>query len=662
MNNYSFSITLLISLFLTEFTNTLEAVKPEKKDVWTWNTPFNPSAEVVELEKLAQNGDSRAKAEMSLRHFSGAGVAFDLKKSLSYCENNSHPVAKFVLAALHKDGWNLGKDSKKSSLLYQEALGPLNELAASQDPLSMAVLSKYYTDGLASTVKDVDKAKKLSLSSHNANCWYGTLLLAHLLIDEGGESEKDGIRMMEDCREKNLAEAITWFVNREAKTWKDNAWEPTEEWLSGVNELASLGSEHALKTIYDVSMGLAPLKDKERYIDHTRSFGILSLINSPNASAESKRWIESQFVWHYLLGLGTPKDFSRGFEIAKKHAFLGNGSCMDALRFAYETGSGVPKNYVQAYTWKLLAESRGVRNESARPYEASDYVNLVERRFKELIKAAGGMDIVVRTGLVEVAQQKAQKDVETYYGPPLSQTQIAEGQQLAQAYTAEIERNKIREETTDSTDGSGHDASGTGFAISSDGFIATNYHVIQDAKELFIRTSAGNVKASLILADRVNDLAIIKAGIETNPLTLGDSSQAKAGNSVYTVGFPNPKVQGFESKLTKGDINSSTGISDDPRMFQVSVPIQPGNSGGPLLDEKNHVIGIITSQLNGLKTLADSGSLPQNVNYAVKVSYLKLLIESHKDIKASYPIAAENHNAITQNNVLSSVFLILVHK
>jgi S1-C subfamily serine protease len=157
-------------------------------------------------------------------------------------------------------------------------------------------------------------------------------------------------------------------------------------------------------------------------------------------------------------------------------------------------------------------------------------------------------------------------------------------------------------------------------------------------------------------------LAIIKAGIETNPLTLGDSSQAKAGNSVYTVGFPNPKVQGFESKLTKGDINSSTGISDDPRMFQVSVPIQPGNSGGPLLDEKNHVIGIITSQLNGLKTLADSGSLPQNVNYAVKVSYLKLLIESHKDIKASYPIAAENHNAITQNNVLSSVFLILVHK
>ena len=87
-------------------------------------------------------------------------------------------------------------------------------------------------------------------------------------------------------------------------------------------------------------------------------------------------------------------------------------------------------------------------------------------------------------------------------------------------------------------------------------------------------------------------------------------------------------MQGFSPKLTSGRINSLAGIKDDPRNFQISVPIQPGNSGGPLVNEYGNVVGVVVSRLNAIKLLKETGSLPQNVNYAVKSSFANSFLES----------------------------------
>jgi serine protease Do len=100
------------------------------------------------------------------------------------------------------------------------------------------------------------------------------------------------------------------------------------------------------------------------------------------------------------------------------------------------------------------------------------------------------------------------------------------------------------------------------------------------------------------------------------------------GVGVFTVGFPQTSVQGFLPKLTKGSINSLAGIKDDPRNFQISVPIQPGNSGGPLVNEYGNVVGVVVARLNAIKLLKETGSLPQNVNYAVKSSFANSFLES----------------------------------
>jgi len=103
---------------------------------------------------------------------------------------------------------------------------------------------------------------------------------------------------------------------------------------------------------------------------------------------------------------------------------------------------------------------------------------------------------------------------------------------------------------------------------------------------------------------------------------------------VATIGFPDIGLQGFAPKLAKGEIASLSGAGDGPRYFQISVPLQPGNSGGALVDEHGNVIGIVSAKLDASVALAASGALPENVNYAVKSSFLLSFLESAPDVSA----------------------------
>ena len=102
------------------------------------------------------------------------------------------------------------------------------------------------------------------------------------------------------------------------------------------------------------------------------------------------------------------------------------------------------------------------------------------------------------------------------------------------------------------------------------------------------------------------------------------------------LGFPNIQIQGFSPKVTKGEISSVNGFGDDPRSWQISVPVQPGNSGGPLLDENGNLIGVVVSKL-GMRAAKLTGDMPQNVNYAIKSSYALALLEPYLDADASQP-------------------------
>jgi len=176
--------------------------------------------------------------------------------------------------------------------------------------------------------------------------------------------------------------------------------------------------------------------------------------------------------------------------------------------------------------------------------------------------------------------------------------------------------------------------SGTGFFITEDGFLVTNAHVVRDGTKVRVLTSAGLIAAKVIKVDSANDLALLKAEGKFAALPVAASRAVKLGGTVATVGFPNIGLQGFAPKLAKGEIASLSGASDDPRYFQISVPVQPGNSGGALVDERGNVVGVVSAKLNALTALSTSGELPENVNYAVKSSFLLGFLESVPEVSA----------------------------
>lgn len=169
------------------------------------------------------------------------------------------------------------------------------------------------------------------------------------------------------------------------------------------------------------------------------------------------------------------------------------------------------------------------------------------------------------------------------------------------------------------------DSSGTGFFVSADGYLVTNHHVIEEGKKFFVKQGQVTREAKLVVVDAENDLAILKVASEATPfpfLAVQGKLDPTPGSDAFTIGFPDPEDLGLTPKTTKGSITALAGFQDDPRHYQTSVQIQPGNSGGPLIDESGHVVGVTTLTINALKQAERKGYLPQNINYAVKSSYL----------------------------------------
>jgi S1-C subfamily serine protease len=103
----------------------------------------------------------------------------------------------------------------------------------------------------------------------------------------------------------------------------------------------------------------------------------------------------------------------------------------------------------------------------------------------------------------------------------------------------------------------------------------------------------------------------------------------RVGEPVAAFGFPLSSMLASSGNFTLGDVTALAGIGDDTRYLQISAPVQPGSSGGPLLDERGNLVGVVTSKLNALKTAALTGDFPQNVNFAIKASALTAFLGSN---------------------------------
>jgi S1-C subfamily serine protease len=164
-------------------------------------------------------------------------------------------------------------------------------------------------------------------------------------------------------------------------------------------------------------------------------------------------------------------------------------------------------------------------------------------------------------------------------------------------------------------------STGTGFVVAS-GRALTNQHVIEGCRGgVQIRTAGGrDVGARVVASDRARDLALLEVPTEVGPPLpfRREGSNVRRGEGVVTYGFPLSGILSSGPTLTTGEVSALAGLGDDARQFQISAPVQPGNSGGPLLDMSGNVVGVIVSKLNAQRVAQRTGDIPQNVNFAVK--------------------------------------------
>ena len=259
------------------------------------------------------------------------------------------------------------------------------------------------------------------------------------------------------------------------------------------------------------------------------------------------------------------------------------------LGVCYANGEGVAKDYVEAYKWWLLAAGQGDE-------DAKKIMTILENK--------------------------------------MTREQIAEGQKLARNFKPRKVPSAGSDSSSTGIVQSRPEASGSGFFITEDGYLITNEHVAGDGAQVRLVTAAGIISAKVVKVDAANDLALLKAEGKFAALPVATSRAVKLGGTVATVGFPNIGLQGFAPKFARGEIGSLSGPQDDARYFQISVPVQPGNSGGALVDERGNVVGVVSAKLSAKAALSTSGALPENVNYAVKSSFLLGFLESVPEVAA----------------------------
>ena len=167
-------------------------------------------------------------------------------------------------------------------------------------------------------------------------------------------------------------------------------------------------------------------------------------------------------------------------------------------------------------------------------------------------------------------------------------------------------------------------SSGTAFRVSNGQFV-TNHHVIEGCTTLKV----GGFQGGRVLAsDTINDLALIAIPNDSGEIVSVRTTRTQLNEAVTAAGFPLRSLGLSGLTITNGTISSLSGLKGDTGQVQISAPVQPGNSGGPLLDSAGNVIGVVSGKLNAMKVAGIIGDVPQNVNFAISSNALRAFLDA----------------------------------
>ncbi len=173
--------------------------------------------------------------------------------------------------------------------------------------------------------------------------------------------------------------------------------------------------------------------------------------------------------------------------------------------------------------------------------------------------------------------------------------------------------------------------SGSGFVVSADGDVLTNFHVIEGCVTVRAQHRGQRRAAEVAATDENNDLALLRlAGSDYGDIArFRDGPGIRSGEDVVGLGFPLRGLLANQANVTVGIVSATAGLQDDDRFLQITAPVQPGNSGGPLFDRGGNVVGVIVAKLDALQVAELTGDIPQNVNFAIKADVARKFLAAN---------------------------------
>lgn len=267
----------------------------------------------------------------------------------------------------------------------------------------------------------------------------------------------------------------------------------------------------------------------------------------------------------------------------------------------YSRGEGIPQNYVEAHMWLNLAAAN-----------FGEHAVFAETR-KSAITHRDALAAVMPPSQVAAAQSMAQQCRSTKYRE-CGSAPYENGSSSAPSLAAEP-RPKPKYST------------GTAFFVSADGHLVTNAHVVAGCRT--IRSSRGGA-LSVVAVDAESDLALFLA--EERPRSfahLRGGRGVRTGETVVAAGYPLHGLLSSDLIVTNGIVSALSGIRNDRRTVQISAPVQPGNSGGPLHGANGSIVGVVVSKLDSIAVAQSTGDLAQNVNFAVSLGTLQSFLNAN---------------------------------
>lgn len=464
--------------------------------------------------------------------------------------------------------------------------------------------------------------------------------------------------------EKNLVEAVKWYRKAAEQG------EPVAQYFLGVCYANGNGVEKNLVEAVKWYRKAAEQGVADAQFDlgicYANSFGVEKNLSEAvkwwqKAAEQGYAQAQYNLAYSYNQGEGIEKDSVEAVKWYRKAAEQGNADAQSNLGFCYARGNGVEKNFVEAVKWYHKAAEQG--NARAQSNLGLCYAkgNGVEKNFVEAVKwfrkAAEqghasaqsnlGVSYALGQGVIEDwveaykwillagASGEDVSKIKDFLLEKMTREDVVEAQRRAKEFQAALEQKNNSKSANEAMDSSTKEdaekilGTGSGFVVGQKGLIITAWHVIEGADKIVVEYQGQLYPAECLTGDKGLDIAVLQVKHEfSSCLKMVSSESAAVSEKVFTVGFPNIGIQGAEPKYTEGVISAKSGVGGLMKYFQISVPIQPGNSGGALVNTKGEVVGMVTAKLNELYTLGKTGSIPQNVNYALKSSFILPYLEN----------------------------------